>query len=30
MMIHHGAQVERVGQVSMPILSRYLDTLLAK
>ena len=30
MLIHHGTQVERVGQVSMPILSRYLDTLLAK
>jgi len=30
MLIHHGSQTERVGQVSMPILSRYLDTLLAK
>ena len=30
MLIHHGAQTERVGQVTMPILSRYLDLLLAK
>ena len=29
MLIHHGSQTERVGLVSMPILSRYLDTLLA-
>ena len=30
MIIHHGNQTDRVGQVSMPILSKYLDTLLAK
>jgi protein-disulfide isomerase len=29
MIIHHGTQSERIGQVTMPILSRYLDTLLA-
>ena len=28
MLIHHGNQTERIGQVSMPILSKYLDTLL--
>ena len=30
MLIHHGKKTERVGQVSMPILGRYLDTLLAQ
>ena len=30
MMIHHGASVERVGQVSTLILQRYLDDLLSK
>jgi len=30
MIIHHGAQSDRIGQVSMPILSKYLDSLLAK
>lgn len=30
MIVHHGTQSERIGQVSMPILSRYLDMLLAK
>ncbi|HEY3742956.1 MAG TPA: thioredoxin domain-containing protein [Bryobacteraceae bacterium] len=29
LIIHHGTQSERIGQVSMPILSKYLDTLLA-
>ena len=30
MIVHHGTQSERIGQVSMPVLSRYLDMLLAK
>ena len=28
MLIHHNGKTDRVGQVSMPILSRYLDNLL--
>ena len=30
MVIHHGTVTERVGQVSMPVLSKYLDMLLAQ
>ena len=29
MIIHHGDKTDRIGQVSMPILSKYLDSLLA-